>query len=85
MTQLCKFFKNSAKCLKIHIKTATECCDFKKLQKREKKRVIRTMKKAAQTRCLSLDTGMEALKNIRGLPNRYEPWQILLLMVCSRK
>ena len=73
MTQLCKFFKNSAKRLKIYTKTATEYRDFKKLQKRQKKRVIRTMKNTVQTHCLSLDIGMEALKNIRGLPNLWEP------------
>ena len=44
MTQLWKFFKNSAKCLKIYNKTATENNDFEKMQKREKERVIRTMK-----------------------------------------
>ena len=59
--------------LKIYTKTATEYRDFKKLQKRQKKRVIRTMKKTVQTHCLSLDIGMEALKNIRGLPNLWEP------------
>ena len=44
MTQLWKFFKNSAKRLKIYNKTATENNDFEKMQKREKERVIRTMK-----------------------------------------
>ena len=61
MTQLLKFLKNSAKRLKIYIKTAIECRDFEKLLKREKKRVIRTMKKAVRTRSLSMDAGVEAL------------------------
>ena len=53
--------KNSAKHLKIYIKTATECRDFEKLLKREKKPVIHTMKKAVRTRWLSMDAGVEAL------------------------
>ena len=52
------FFKNSPKQLKTYIKTTLEARNFHHMSKRQKKKLVRKVKKAVRTRWLSLQASV---------------------------
>ena len=61
MLGLWTFFKNSPKRLKTYIKVALNYRNFSTLSKNQKKRIVRTVKKAVRTRWLSLHNSVDSV------------------------
>ena len=61
MLELWTFFKNSPKRLKTYIKTTLEARNFDQMSKRQKKQLVRKVKKAVKTRWLSLQASVDSV------------------------
>ena len=61
MLDLWTFFKNSPKQLKTYIKTTLEARNFDQISKRQKKKLVRKVKKAVRTRWLSLQASVDSV------------------------
>ena len=56
-----EFFKNSPKRLITYIKTTLEARNFDQMSKRQKKKLVRKVKKAVRTRWLSLQASVDSV------------------------
>ena len=61
MLDLWTFLKNSPKRLKTYIKTTLEARNFDQMSKRQKKKLVRKVKKAVRTRWLSLQASVDSV------------------------
>ena len=61
MLDLWTFLKNSPKRLKTYIKTTLEARNSDQMSKRQKKKLVRKVKKAVRTRWLSLQASVDSV------------------------
>ena len=61
MLDLWTFLKNSPKRLKTYIKTTLEARNFDQMSKRQKKKLVRKVKKAVRTRWLGLQASVDSV------------------------
>ena len=64
MLDLWTLFKNSPKGLKTYIKTTLEARNFDQMSKRQKKKLVRKVKKAVRTRWLSLQASVYSVYSV---------------------